>query len=95
MRIKPLFDRVVIKRVNAEVTTASGIVLAGAENEKPQIAEVLAVGEGEVVDGKLVPMVVKVGDKILFPQYAGNQFRIDGEDVIVITQKDILAKIED
>jgi len=94
MKLKPLFDNVVLKRVNAEVTTASGILLAGAEKEKPQVAEVVAVGAGAYVDGKTLPMQVSVGDKVIFPQYAGNQFRIDGEDLIVVTQKDILAIID-
>ena len=95
MKIKPLFDRVVIKQSEAETVTASGIVLAGTSQEKPQMAEVIAVGPGGLVDGKEVVMQVKQGDKIIYPKYAGNEFKIDGEDFIIIRQNDILAKIED
>ena len=79
MRIKPLGDRVVIKRLEAEETTKSGIVLPGSAKEKPQEAEVVAVGPGGVVDGKEIRMEVKVGDKVLFSKYAGTEVKIDGE----------------
>ncbi len=94
MNIKPLFDKVVIKTVEASETTASGIVLPGAAQEKPQLAEVIAVGPGGKVDGKDVVMQVKIGDKILYSKYAGTEFKIDGEEVVIIKQSDILAIVE-
>lgn len=94
MKIKPLADRVVIKMLEAEETTKSGIILAGAAKEKPQIAEVVAVGPGGVVDGKEVKMELKVGDKVIMSKYAGTEVKIDGEEVIILRQGDILAKID-
>ncbi|MCR1934285.1 co-chaperone GroES [Clostridium tepidum] len=94
MKIRPLGDRVVIKRVEAEETTKSGIVLPGAAKEKPQVAEVVAVGPGGLVDGKEIKMELKVGDKVLFSKYAGNEIKIDGEEVTILRQDDILAVVE-
>ncbi len=94
MVIKPLFDKVVIKAIEAEEKTASGIVLPGSAKEKPQLAEVLAVGPGGVIDGKEVKMQVKVGDKVLFSKYAGSEFKIDGGEVVIVRQSDILAIVE-
>ncbi|NEZ46799.1 co-chaperone GroES [Clostridium niameyense] len=94
MNIRPLGDRVVIKTVEAEETTKSGIVLPGAAKEKPQVAKVLAVGPGGLVDGKETKMEVKVGDKVLFSKYAGNEIKLDGEEVIILKQDDILAVVE-
>lgn len=92
--IKPLGDRVVLKRLEAEETTKSGIVLTGASKEKPQEAEVIAVGPGGYVDGNKVEMEVKVGDKVLFSKYAGTEVKHQGEEVIVVRQNDILAIVE-
>lgn len=92
--IKPLMDRVVLKMVEAEETTKSGIVLAGAAKEKPQIAEVIAVGPGGFIDGKEVTMCVKEGDKVVFTKYAGTEVKYNGEEYIIISQNDILAVIE-
>ena len=94
MTMKPLSDRVVIKMVEAEETTASGIILTGSAKEKPQVAEVLAVGPGGIVDGKEVVMQVKVGDKVITSKYSGTEVKIDGEDLIVVRQGDILAVVE-
>ncbi|HBT19150.1 MAG TPA: co-chaperone GroES [Clostridiaceae bacterium] len=92
--IKPLGDRVVLRRLEAEETTKSGIVLTGASKEKPQEAEVIAVGPGGYVDGNKVEMEVKVGDKVLFSKYAGTEVKHQGEEVIVVRQNDILAIVE-
>ena len=94
MTLKPLSDRVVIKMVEAEETTASGIILTGSAKEKPQVAEVLAVGPGGVVDGKEVVMQVKVGDKVITRKHSATEVKIDGEDLIVVRQNDILAVVE-
>jgi chaperonin GroES len=94
MRIRPLGDRVVIKKLEAVETTKSGIVLSGTAKEKPQEAEVMAVGPGGIVDGKEVRMEVKVGDKVLFSKYSGNEVKIDGEEYTIIKQDDILAVVE-
>ena len=94
MNIKPLFDRVVIKNVETETTTKSGIVLAGTAKEKPQMAEVLAVGPGGMVDGKEVKMQVEVGQKVIYSKYAGTEVKLDGEEVIIVRQSDILAVVE-
>lgn len=94
MKLKPLSDRVVIKMVEAEETTAGGIILAGSAKEKPQIAEVLAVGPGGVVDGKEVIMQVKVGDKVITSKYSGTEVKIDGEELIIVRQNDILAVVD-
>jgi chaperonin GroES len=92
--IRPLGDRVVLKRLEAEETTKSGIVLTGSSKEKPQEAEVIAVGPGGFVDGNKVEMEVKVGDKVLFSKYAGTEVKHAGEEVIVVKQSDILAIVE-
>ena len=94
MIVKPLGDRVVIKNVEMEETTKSGIVLTGAAKEKPQMAEVLAVGPGGMVDGKEVTMHVKVGDKVIYSKYAGTEVKLDGQEVIIVRQNDILAVVE-
>ena len=94
MKIKPLADRVVIKMLESEETTKSGIVLAGTAKEKPQIAEVVAVGPGGVVDGKEVVMEFKVSDKVIISKYAGTEVKIDGEEYTILRQSDILAKVD-
>ena len=94
MNIKPLGDRVVIKNVEAEETTRSGIVLPGSAKEKPQMAEVIAVGPGGVVDGKDVTMYVNVGDKVIYSKYAGTEVKLDDKEYIVVRQNDILAIVE-
>lgn len=94
MKIKPLFDKIVIEAVEAEEKTKSGIVLPNTAQEKPQMAKVIAVGPGGLVDGKDVTMQVKVGDKILYSKYAGSEFKIDGKEVTILRQSDVLAVIE-
>ena len=94
MNVKPLGDRVVIKNVEVEETTKSGILLTGTAKEKPVMAEVLAVGPGGLVDGKEVAMAVKVGDKVIYSKYAGTEVKIDGENLIIVRQSDILATVE-
>ena len=93
MKIKPLADRVVIKMLESEETTKSGIVLPGAAKEKPQLAEVVAVGPGGCVDGKEIKMEVSVGDKVLMSKYAGTEVKLDGVEYIILKQSDILAKV--
>ncbi len=94
MNIKPLGDRVVIKMLESEETTKGGIILAGTAKEKPQMAEVIAVGPGLVEDGKKIPMEVAVGDKVLMSKYAGTEVKLDGVEYIILSQKDILAKVQ-
>ena len=94
MKLKPLADRVVIKMVEAEETTKSGIILTGSAKEKPQVAEVLAVGPGGVVEGKEVTMYVKVGDKVITSKYSGTEIKLDGEELTIVRQSDILAVCE-
>ncbi len=94
MSIKPLADRVVIKMVEAEETTKSGIILAGSAKEKPQMAEVVAVGPGGNVDGKEITMYIKVGDKVLTSKYSGTEFKLDGTEYTIVRQSDILAVVE-
>ncbi|NLL56513.1 MAG: co-chaperone GroES [Clostridiales bacterium] len=94
MNIKPLFDKVVIKQDEVKEATSSGIILTGSAKEKPQVATVIAVGDGGMVDGKEIVMQVKVGDKILYSKYAGTDFKLDGEEVTIIRQSDILAIVE-
>ncbi len=94
MNIKPLADRVVIKMLEAEETTKSGIILTSAAQEKPQVAEIVAVGPGGVVDGKEVVMEVKVGDKVLISKYAGTEVKLDGEEYTILKQGEILAIVE-
>ena len=95
MKLVPLGDRVVLKQCEAEEKTKSGIILAGQAKEKPQEAEVIAVGPGGVVDGKEVTMQVKPGDKVLYSKYAGTEVKLEDEEYIVVKQSDILAIIED
>ncbi len=94
MNIKPLADRVVIKMLEAEETTKSGIVLPGSAQEKPQMAEIVAVGPGGVVDGKEIKMEVKVGDKVLTSKYAGTEVKFDGQEYTILRQSDVLAIVE-
>jgi len=94
MTVKPLGDRVVIKNVEAEETTKGGLILTSAAKEKPQMAEVIAVGPGGMVEGKEVAMQVKVGQKIIYSKYAGTEVKIDGEELIIVRQSDILATVE-
>ena len=94
MNVKPLGDRVVIKNVEAEETTKGGLILTSAAKEKPQMAEVLAVGPGGMVDGKEIAMQVKAGQKVIYSKYAGTEVKIDGEELIIVRQSDILAVVE-
>ena len=94
MKIRPLADRVVIKRAEAEERTASGIILAGAAKEQPQIAEVVEVGPGGIVEGKEVKMEVSKGDRVIYSKYAGTEVKVEGEEYIIIRQSDILAVLE-
>ena len=94
MKIRPLGDRVVIKKVEAEEKTASGIVLPGAAKEQPQMAEVVEVGPGGIVDGKEITMELKVGDRVIFQKYAGTEVKIDGQEFTILRQSEILAVIE-
>ena len=94
MKLVPLGDRVVLKPLVCEETTKSGIVLPGQEKEKPQQAEVVAVGPGAIVDGEKIPMEVKVGDKVIYSKYAGTEVNLEEEDFILVKQGDILAVIE-
>ena len=95
MKLTPLGDRVVLKQLVAEETTKSGIVLPGQGKEKPQQAEVIAVGPGGVVDGKEVKMEVKVGDQVIFSKYSGTEVKLDEEEDIIVRQNDILAVVTD
>jgi len=94
MTVKPLGDRVVIKNVEAEETTKSGLILTTAAQEKPQMAKVLAVGPGGMVDGKEIAMQVEVGQKVIYSKYAGTEVKVDGEELIIVRQSDILAIVE-
>ena len=94
MKLVPLGDRVVLKQLEAEETTKSGIILASSAQEKPQEAEIIAVGPGGVVDGKEIKMQVKVGQKVIYSKYAGTEVKLDGEDFIIVRQDDILAIVE-
>ena len=94
MNLKPLADRVILKLVEAEETTKGGIILTASAQEKPEVAEVLAVGPGGVVDGKEVTMTVKVGDKVITSKYSGTQVKINGEELTIVRQGDILAIVE-
>ncbi len=94
MKIRPLADRVVVKMLESEETTKSGIVLPGTAKEKPQMAKVLAVGPGGVVDGKEIKMEVKVGDKVIMSRYAGTEVKIDGEELTILRQSDVLAVVD-
>ena len=94
MKLVPLGDRVVLKQLEAEETTKSGIVLPGQAQEKPQQAEVIAVGPGGIVEGKEVKMEVEVGNKVIYSKYAGTEVKLDGEEYIIVKQNDILAIVE-
>jgi chaperonin GroES len=94
MKVKPLLDRVVLKSVEAEETTQSGIILASASQEKPEIAQVVAVGPGGIVDGKEVEMYLNVGDKVITSKYTGTTVKLDGEEYTIVSQSDILATVE-
>ena len=94
MKLKPLADRVILKMVEAEETTKGGIILTAAAKEKPDLSVVVAVGPGGMVDGKEVTMTVKVGDKVITSKYSGTQVKIDGEEVTIVRQNDILAIVE-
>ena len=94
MTIKPLADSVVIKMVEVEETTKSGIILTGSAKEKPQVAEVIAVGPGGLVDGKEVTMYLKAGDRVLISKYAGTEVKVDGQEYTILRQSDILAIVE-
>ena len=94
MRLSPLTDRVVLKQLEAEETTKSGIILAASAQEKPQEAEVIAVGPGGVVDGKEINMEVSVGQKVIYSKYSGTEVKLDGEEFIIVRQSDILAVVE-
>ena len=94
MKIKPLGEMVVVKMTEAEETTKSGIVLPGSAKEKPQMAEVIAVGPGGIVDGKEIKMEVKVGDKVIARKYAGTEIKLEGQEYIVLRQADILGIVE-
>lgn len=94
MSIKPLGDRVVIKRLEAEETTKSGIIVTGTAKERPQEAEVIAVGPGAIVDGKRTEMEIKIGDKVLYSKYAGTEVKFEGEEYTILRQDDILAIVE-
>ena len=94
MTLKPLADRVVVKMVEAEETTKSGIILAGTAKEKPQVAEIIAVGPGGMVDGNDIKLYVKVGDKVITSKYSGTEVKVDGEEYTIVRQSDILAIVE-
>ena len=94
MNVKPLGDRVVIKNIEAEETTKSGILLTSGSKEKPQMAEVIAVGPGGLVDGKEVTMNVKPGQKVIYSKNAGTEVKLDGDEIIIVRQSDILATVE-
>ena len=94
MTVKPLSNRVVLKKVEAEETTKSGILLAGAAKEKPQMSEVVAIGPGDVRDGVLVPMTVKVGDKVIVSKFSGTEVKLDGTEYVIVKEDDILAIVE-
>ena len=94
MKLKPLGDKVVLRQILAEETTKSGIILTASAKEKPSVAQVVAVGPGGMVDGKEVVMTVQVGDKVITSKYAGTQVKIDGEELTIVKQNDILAIVE-
>ena len=94
MKLKPLLDRVVLRSTEVEETTKSGIILTGSAKEKPSVAEVIAVGPGGVVDGKEVTMYVEVGQQVIYSKYAGTEVKLDGKEMIIVRQSDILAIVE-
>lgn len=95
MNVKPLGDRVVIKMIESEEKTKGGLILTANAQDKPEVAEVLAVGPGTLTDGKKVEMELKVGDHVIMGKYAGTTVKIDGEEIIILSQSDILAKVEE
>ena len=95
MKIKPLFDKVVVESVDSEEKTKSGFILPSASQEKQQMAKIVAVGPGGTVDGKEIVMQVKVGDTVLYSKYAGTEVKVDGKELTVIRQSDILAIVEE
>ncbi len=94
MKLRPLLDKVVIKRVEAQETTKAGIILPGSAQEKPEVFEIVAVGPGGLVDGKEVVMTLKVGEKVIAAKYAGTSVKLDGEEYTIIAQSEILAVVE-
>ena len=95
MKIRPLYDRIVVKRIDEQETTRSGIIIPDTAQEKPQEAEVVAVGNGKrLEDGKLVALTVKTGDRILFGKYSGNEIRVDGEDYLIMREDDVLGVLD-
>ena len=94
MTLKPLSNRVVIKFAEAEEKTVSGIILTASAQEKPQIAEIIAIGAGKVEDGKIVPMTVKVGDKVIASKYAGTSVKLDGTEYVILSEDDVLAVVD-
>ncbi len=95
MKIRPLYDRIVVKRIDEKETTRSGIIIPDSAKEKPQEAEVVAVGKGKrLEDGKIVPMEVKAGDRILFGKYSGNEITLDGEDYLIMREDDVLGILD-
>ena len=94
MKIRPLHDRVVVRRMEEETTSAGGIVLPGSAAEKPTQGEVVAVGNGQVTDNGVRALDVKVGDSVMFGQYAGTEIKVDGEDLLIMSENDIVAVIE-
>ena len=95
MKVKPLFDKVVVQSIGTEEKTASGFILPSAAQEKQQMAKIIAVGPGGIVDGKEIVMQVKEGDTVLYSKYAGSEFKVDGKELTIIRQSDILAVVED
>ena len=94
MKLRPLFDKVVLKRVEAQETTKAGILLPGSAQEKPQVSEVIAVGPGGIVDGKEVKMTLKVGEKVIPGKYSGTEVKLDDEEYSIVSQSDVLAVVE-
>ncbi len=94
MKLRPLFDKVVLKRVEAQETTKAGILLPGSAQEKPQVSEVIAVGPGGIVDGKEVKMTLKVGEKVITGKYSGTEVKLDDEEYSIVSQSDVLAVVE-
>ncbi len=94
MTLKPLFDKVVLKQVEAQETTKAGIILPGSAQEKPEVCEVVAVGPGGLVDGNEVKMSLKVGDKVITGKYSGTEVKIDGVEYTIVSQSDVLAVVE-
>jgi len=94
MKLKPLGDRLIVRAIEEEETTASGLVLPDTAKEKPQKGKVLAVGDGKFEDGKRIPLDVKEGDEVLYSKYGGTEIKVDGEDLLVLRESDVLARVE-